>query len=889
MKPRHQMKSAKPHTVIWASALLCTSLSYGQLEIETIVDPDNPTLNRPYTTERVVLPGNTQDLSLQAFAFRNTGDDDVSYTYESTGFSTTSDIGAGFVFGTDADPAGGVSTITARPDFAVDAVPGTTVNASMVIKSADGTQTLLDFGNYTMTGIVNRAITGSVDIDAGRFVRSMTTSSSSTQYSIGTLTLDGGALADDEGTRVDTTGDYFSFNRTARLFNTDAHSNTYDSRLPYWSTVRSNELSSEGQGLRLVGQSPNLVEFRAADVTTDYNIQFSSSGVKDVQLSGADFRLMFDEVEESLRNVEMDLSGIDVAITGTALTNRTFRLQEDGGSERSSFYVDKGRAMVGTVEDPYTGSVNLSVNSSGSDDEYTRVLLGTGSTTQNGVTLTTSEDTEFRGPTSASMVMDYNVTFDSSTSGRKTHSANTQALMSSAEENGPLANQTLLSNFAGVQKTFVEDRVVEANDVTIQALTGTGSISQISNRIFSHGHDDDNTRVKVDGQDMQRSWWNHSYYYHDDSFSVTPVTSATPTTPQFGGTRTLDITPEGLDGENAQASVSYDWYTQFLDTASVSFQENEGSTDFSNPTEVDIGDRIRYSFTTGSDVAEVDNYYSRLRLSGPRTIALSGTMDENGGNVEIVERTGEALLGGTYTTRIRGDFSHDLSILGATVGDIGSYYWEYELEIPRPVAPFAFMEATAGVRLQGAGLTNEAATFADPTKVDILDTNPLSDDITLEISFDAVTSAEGEDAETLVSDIVNITGLGGELFVMQMNFDRQTAIDRFGSVSAATLLWYDPDENIWRNAIEGNSDDGAGASRFGMSYDDYLLSQGGDPTLSHFGIDLVNDSVWAVLDHNSSFAASAIPEIGSVWMLLLVGGTWGVVRAVSVVRKQKRK
>ena len=115
-----------------------------------------------------------------------------------------------------------------------------------------------------------------------------------------------------------------------------------------------------------------------------------------------------------------------------------------------------------------------------------------------------------------------------------------------------------------------------------------------------------------------------------------------------------------------------------------------------------------------------------------------------------------------------------------------------------------------------------------------------------------------------VSDVLSLTGLsptpGDETFVLEIDYDPAAAGSPF-------LGWWNGSE--WVNAVEGNSDGGAGALFVLGAYD-------GSLTLGHYGVDTATHTVWAVLDHNSDFAAM-VPEPATMTALAL-GGALGLLR-----------
>ncbi|HEY5892317.1 MAG TPA: PEP-CTERM sorting domain-containing protein [Chthoniobacterales bacterium] len=101
----------------------------------------------------------------------------------------------------------------------------------------------------------------------------------------------------------------------------------------------------------------------------------------------------------------------------------------------------------------------------------------------------------------------------------------------------------------------------------------------------------------------------------------------------------------------------------------------------------------------------------------------------------------------------------------------------------------------------------------------------------------------------IASDIVTLTGTEGDTFVLQLTYNEAQAIALYGSEDNLRLGWLDG--GLWKLAIDGNT---SGLPNFingawNASY-----------TLGYYGLDTENNTVWAVLNHNSDFAAIPVPE-----------------------------
>ena len=152
-------------------------------------------------------------------------------------------------------------------------------------------------------------------------------------------------------------------------------------------------------------------------------------------------------------------------------------------------------------------------------------------------------------------------------------------------------------------------------------------------------------------------------------------------------------------------------------------------------------------------------------------------------------------------------------------------------------------------------------------------------------SADTAVSAGGyappvlQDTVYRVSDAIQLSGTGNDTFVLQMSYDEAAILAAGISESSLYLGWYNPTLQQWMNSVYGNT--GANDPLSSAILGAYNSNQ--DFHLGWWGVDTVNNTVWAVLNHNSEFAilnpntpfnlgpTSAVPEPGMVGMWL-VGG-----------------
>jgi hypothetical protein len=107
---------------------------------------------------------------------------------------------------------------------------------------------------------------------------------------------------------------------------------------------------------------------------------------------------------------------------------------------------------------------------------------------------------------------------------------------------------------------------------------------------------------------------------------------------------------------------------------------------------------------------------------------------------------------------------------------------------------------------------------------------------------------------TMLSDIFEMVGSGTDKFVLQMDYEEGQAIAQFGTEDGVYLAWWDG--LAWVNAVDGNTDiigEPNTPTQFLRAYNPAT-----DFYLGYYGVDSVNNRVWAVVNHNSFFGA--VPE-----------------------------
>ena len=177
----------------------------------------------------------------------------------------------------------------------------------------------------------------------------------------------------------------------------------------------------------------------------------------------------------------------------------------------------------------------------------------------------------------------------------------------------------------------------------------------------------------------------------------------------------------------------------------------------------------------------------------------------------------------------------------------------------------------AGARLADAAKASSAP-GGTQTAAEILD-GTASSVASLQSNFAGISLASND--RVRLSDVFSISGVPvidgvtGErdTFVLQLHIV---------NVNAACFLgWLDPATNQWVNAVYGNIE---GTAFFAG---DRAYNPLTDFNLGTYGVDTANNTAWAVIDHNRSFAI--VPEPGTCALIALGGA------AIFFVVRRKRQ
>ena len=152
------------------------------------------------------------------------------------------------------------------------------------------------------------------------------------------------------------------------------------------------------------------------------------------------------------------------------------------------------------------------------------------------------------------------------------------------------------------------------------------------------------------------------------------------------------------------------------------------------------------------------------------------------------------------------------------------------------------------------------------------------------------TTTVGSLFTSLASDVVVISGNDGDIFAPQLTFNLAAA-NQVGGAAQMTLLYLNTATNQWENAVladHGTNNASGGELDYQGSFSAFQAQYGTDLSdyLGAYGVDTTDDTVWAVIDHNSEFGTGNLSDLPitatpepSTWAMLL--GACGLIAFVS--------
>lgn len=792
---------------------------------------------------------------------------------------------AGVSFG-----AGKTGTISATPSIS-GLTAGQTV--SFGIEASNSNWTAPVSASTSLNVVTNRLLTGSTTINAGRHMAGL--------QSIGSVTLAGGSWTDSEATRISVnSGGYAQFANGLRLtsasdFTFNGAGQTHDLQISYngptgnysvssyalpgagsssYTDASGNARQDFGGAWKTSAQYGNV--FGAKQVFTEENdtgYYFAGSDIAwSTSYGGTTYKnelattpqpsipatriyqpnswerattawelargagtLVNERINplisgEVIQGSNLNLSAVSLTVTGTAVADRTIY----GGT------VDLGRRMVGAAGVMINRSDTVTLGTYGSDEHATRLNLQELSMNNGaGTTAVHVGNTAFTDSAhTATVQLTGNFTLNTTTQGRNFQGVNAGA----AIVGEGLAGENKQSNLQlGYSWNNVQNNELYAyNLLVIDSNTASG------------------TRQYYTYVDRVHSTETHTAIGWNGGNVV--VTGALATGIHNLGNRTVTAVAEGLAGENATATATFN--TRYASVAAATFTAtNTGATSgplgdgdtitirdtgsgvfqsnvSMNNVAISGGQNLDYQLIYGGGDALIEHGGARTftidyignstpvatgqlgRVSrADLTIALDGVINYNG----IVSASG---ISGSYTTDSR-VYRDSLATQ--------NYKLETRFNAPAAASGSSLVAAGTDFGRNGLSLKNTSSNtstdrFVRATDVELLDSNALASSKSVQIEFvkidaadAAVVSALEDDSQnaaslagiyggdtnvTFASDIINLTGLDGVMQVVQIGYDATRASGEEG----AQLLWrYDYNgaggsaQVAWINAVLGNS------------------------------------------------------------------------------------
>lgn len=589
------------------------------------------------------------------------------------------------------------------------------------------------------------------------------------------------------------------------------------------------------------------------------------------------------------------LSGVNTATRTTSFSGRTVDFSSisalDGASTVYIRYTLSGADSTSSSGNNRLDNIvfsasqlaaaNTSVLNAATAASVGRVMQGSSTTTNVAVTRTGTGDANYSTSTnnaiapatgtisgaSGSVAVGVNTTQTGAQTG-------TVTLTNTSNASDTAPNKTIT-----VSGTVVADREIrgEVNGGKVfvdTTVSGTATIT-------THGDSDHYTNVTVNGTAVTQGDASVSAgattVFNDANDTTTREVTGKFTQSGNGQILSVDlnVTGEGLAGENAKATASIraDVYqhaslvantNEVLDDGGFVTVENEFSSDGGQRAAAVISSKT----TTGAGWSSTD-------FEGSTTPGWIAESEQVTANVAF-DRTNK--LNGTHVGSLVVGFEDEAGIAGG--GSLGTKTWALSTEISGNTAQAGVAQVATvmagnsyagfSTTLNGSAATEVAlrAGIASATK-----------DVSITFS-DIIPGAKAgvaNDADR-IGAIVSLEGSGSDTIVLELSYSDAGILDE----SALALVWLADGSDTWTLATTGNTGAGSLAGAYAMSYDDFLAANGGvfnANMLGAYGVDIENNTVWAIVNHNSDFsiALNAVPEPTATG-LLAVGSLLAVAR-----------
>jgi len=412
-----------------------------------------------------------------------------------------------------------------------------------------------------------------------------------------------------------------------------------------------------------------------------------------------------------------------------------------------------------------------------------------------------------------------------------------------------------------------------------KVLVGTATATATGTLTGGAQDDNNGTRVNIVSGTVSAGGVGISYTSGGDNlFDSANETKTVSVNGNFAtsGSKSSSVNAAGLlsNGEAAGVGATVDASVNVAYTADV-YQAASLTTNTSSP--LDNGDSVTVNnaATTDGGQRAAAEVVSKIVTGDGWTVSgldENTTINQNTTASASVSFNEGGKLNGTHTGTLLLSFEHaDQTIRGTSANDLGARSWSFSHVVSGVTASSGEATVQGGGSYSGFGLTNSSG---KGTVVSML-AGISSGNNNLSLSFDPTAPGFGtatNDANR-VSDIVSLSGSGTDVVVLQLTYD-EAAIVAAGYTSENELKLGYYEGGVWVVATNANTGNNALLAQKGFlgSFDSFQSLYGADVTgyIGAYGVDATNNTVWAVIDHNSDFAV--VPEPGT-YALLALGGT----------------
>ncbi|MBI1370450.1 MAG: hypothetical protein GC162_17580 [Planctomycetes bacterium] len=533
--------------------------------------------------------------------------------------------------------------------------------------------------------------------------------------------------------------------------------------------------------------------------------------------------------------------------------------------------VDFGRVMKNTD----TTTLNTTVfGSSANDNNATRVNLNNGSVSNGGVTVTRSGGTFLFNAANESASVSALGNF--STTGAKSGSVNVASLLSNAETSitgTPTVDTSVLINYTA---TAVDNRnlgVLESNIDLGDVLVGFNTASQTAT--VDGGPGDDNTRTRV-------TLGNGNVTQNEVTVGGGSVLtfngSGQTTTRNVVGNFSTSGAKSGvvnIASQLANAETSITGTPTLDNTVNVAFTANAydaASLTANNGSALDSGDMVSIANAAGAfrSAAFVDHIAVSTGWTVDNLIVGDSIAAGSGTPTASVTFDDAGLLNGLQVAgSLDVTLENNQSITGAADQDLGTLNWSLSHTVSGQSGAQTAVIA-AGNSYAGLYGTSDKTLVSTVSFLGGVNANN-GPSTTLMTSWRDRTAGEfGPTWPILISDVADVSGNHGDVFVLEMSYDPTLIADEAGFAASGLLYlgWLDGAD--WVSAISGNIGANTANPSF-INFQGSWAASGAGLTLGANGVDTATHTVWAVVDHNSEFAAIMIPEPTTLVSIAVAG------------------